>query len=388
MGRMFGWHVIPRLGYGGFGVSPHGVGIAFGYFIGAVLMARRARKQGYSEDHTWNGAAVGVIGAILGARIAYVTGHYSEFSSPVEWLKIWQGGISLVGGLLGAFTAVLIYVRTSGLSFFELVDLGAPGLGIGIALGRIGDLMIGDHLGKATSGFWAWTYKGGRLISPPPCLTPSGGHVYPSPDGCIQPGMTVHQTALYDSLWSLVIFAILMWLARSPRKRGFLFLSWAALYALGRIATDFARVDKHWLGLGLTGSQLTSMVVFAVCAFFLIRYRGVPGAVVPAPSESHTVHDADVVGDPQAAGVELGYAEVSDASDAEVPDTEISDDSQPPPGHLAVEMPAPETAYLDVPDPTIEQPPGAETGQASWPEVWPPKPQGGPEGAKEAGDPA
>ncbi|HVF12749.1 MAG TPA: prolipoprotein diacylglyceryl transferase family protein [Actinomycetota bacterium] len=286
---MFGWTVIPRIGFGDFGVSPHGIGIAIGYFVGAMLMARRARAVGYDEDHTWNGAAVGVIGAMLGARVAYVAGHFSDFSSPVEWLKIWQGGISLVGGLLGAFAAVFIYTRVKKISFFELVDLGAPGLAIGIALGRIGDLAIGDHLGKETAGFWGWKYLGGELISPPPCLTPAGSPVYSTLDGCIAPGTVVHQTALYDMGWSLVILAILLLLDRRPRNRGFLFLSWAALYAVGRIATDFLRVDKHWFGLGLTGSQLTSITVLLICGFFLLRYRGVPihaVAAEPVPTDS------------------------------------------------------------------------------------------------------
>ncbi|MEO7804557.1 MAG: prolipoprotein diacylglyceryl transferase family protein, partial [Actinomycetota bacterium] len=161
---MFGWKVIPRVGFGDFTLSPHGIGIALGYFLGAILLARRARKRGFSEDHAWNGASLGVIGAMLGARAAYVAGHYNEFSGPAEWLRIWEGGISLVGGLLGAFLAVFIYTRVKKLPFFELMDLGAPGLAIGVIVGRIGDLVIGDHLGRETSGWWGWQYRGGELI--------------------------------------------------------------------------------------------------------------------------------------------------------------------------------------------------------------------------------
>ncbi|MGH2708453.1 MAG: prolipoprotein diacylglyceryl transferase, partial [Actinomycetota bacterium] len=254
-------------------VSPHGLGIALGYFVGAWLMARRARRAGFDEDHTWNAAAWGVIGAILGARVAYVVGHLDAFGSPLGWLKIWEGGISLIGGLLGGMLAVALYLRRHELSFLELGDLGAPGLALGIALGRSGDLIIGDHLGKPTSGWWGWVYKGGELISPPPCITPEGQPVYPSLDGCIQPGMVVHQSALYDAIWSLIIFAILLRLARRARRAGFLFLTWASLYALGRIVTDFLRVDKTWL-FGLTGSQITSLLALAFCGYLLLRYRG------------------------------------------------------------------------------------------------------------------
>lgn len=279
---MLGWRVVPRIGFGDASVSPHGVGIMIGYFAGVVLMARRARKQGFDEDHVWNAAAWGVVGAILGARIAYIVGHFDDFSGPLEWLKIWEGGISLVGGLIGGFTAAWIYARRRGVNFFELTDLAAPGLALGTAIGRVGDLMIGDHLGKPTSGWWGWEYQGGELISAPPCLYPGGDPVYPSVSGCIEPGMVVHQTALYDQIWSLVIFGVLMYLDRSPRRRGFLSLVWASLYGLGRIATDFLRVDKTWFGLGLTGSQITSIVVVVIAIYLLVRYRGVPGEPVAA----------------------------------------------------------------------------------------------------------
>lgn len=276
---MLGWKVTDHIGP--LAISPHGVGIAIGVLVGAWVMARRARAQGLDEDYTWNGAAIGVVGAIIGARVAYVVGHLDRFDSPVEWLYIWQGGISLVGGLIGAFTFVAIYAKRSGFSFFSLVDLGAPGLGIGIAVGRIGDLVVGDHLGKQTDFFLGWEYQGGFLISAPPCVTPTGERVYSTIDGCIEVGTVVHQTALYDMIWSLVIFAIILQLEKSSRGRGLLFLSWAGLYAAGRIFTDFLRVDKTWLGLGLTGSQLTSIVVLVVVGVLLARYKGAPPSDAP-----------------------------------------------------------------------------------------------------------
>src|SRR5687768_18375816 len=108
---MLGWRVIPRIGFGDFAISPHGVGIAIGVFTGAWVMSRIARSRGHYEEHVWNGATIGVVGAILGARIAYVVGHLDQFSSPAEWLQIWRGGISLIGGLLGAFALVLVYTK-------------------------------------------------------------------------------------------------------------------------------------------------------------------------------------------------------------------------------------------------------------------------------------
>ena len=352
---MLGWRVIPRIGFGDFAISPHGVGIAIGVFVGALVMARRARARGFDENHVWNGAAVGVIGAIIGARVAYVVGHFDQFASPAEWLQIWRGGISLVGGLLGAFAAVLIYTRRQKISFFELVDLGAPGLGIGIAVGRFGDLMIGDHLGRETSFFLGWQYQGGELISPPPCLTPAGEPVYSTVNGCIEPGIVVHQTALYDMIWSLAIFGIVMFLARKPRGVGFLFLSWASLYAVGRIATDFLRVDKTWFGLGLTGSQLTSIAALAICAFFLIRYRGVPQAATEKEEWLETAPDSDLS---DLAPVSAPAQAVA-ATDEELAGEPFNPAAPPPPPKPETEMapeppPRPESPAAE-PEPAVEE---------------------------------
>jgi prolipoprotein diacylglyceryl transferase len=329
---MFGWKVIPRIGFGPLQISPHGVGIAFGVFVGAWLMARRARARGYDENHAWNTAAWGVVGAIIGARAAYVIGHIDAFSSPLQWLEIWKGGISLVGGLLGGIILAALYFRRHGLDFWELADLGAPALALGIALGRSGDLVIGDHLGKPTHFFLGWVYKGGELISRPPCLTQSGRPVYPTPDGCIIPGLKVHQTALYDALWCLVIFAILVWMERRPRPRGLLFLSWAGLYAAGRIVTDFLRVDKRWI-LGLTGSQITSILAVALCGYLILRYHGAPPRRAKPPPP-----DAE----PVAAAAEADHA-------AEAPPDAASDEAAVPteagvPAEEAAEPPGPRTS--------------------------------------------
>jgi phosphatidylglycerol---prolipoprotein diacylglyceryl transferase len=333
---MLGWEVIPRIPLGNLSVSPHGVGIAAGYFIGATLMARRARKNGFDEDHAWNAAVVGILGAIVGARVAYVIGHSNQFNDPIEYLQIYKGGISLMGGLIGGFLAAWLYCRAKKLDFVRLADMGAAGLAIGTAIGRIGDLVIGDHLGRTTDGFWGWEYQGGELISAPPCDT----SVYPSADGCIEPGMVVHQTALYDSIWALIIFLVILRLERQPRPKGFLVLTWAAMYSVGRILTDLTRVDKTWFGTGLTGSQLTAIAVLLLSLILLSRLRRKPK--VPAV----------------AAGIDAGTTQAGTAG-AEDQETVAA------PGGAAMAEPAPEGAEADadeadaVPEPASAEP--AET---------------------------
>ena len=101
-----------------------------------------------------------LIGAIVGARFFYVLAHWSEFSpKPIESVYIWKGGISLLGGIAGATIANAINIRRFGLRFFQVADALAAPLALGIAVGRIGDLIIGDHLGKPTSWLLAWTLQ-------------------------------------------------------------------------------------------------------------------------------------------------------------------------------------------------------------------------------------
>jgi phosphatidylglycerol:prolipoprotein diacylglycerol transferase len=338
---MLGWEVIPRIPLGNLSVSPHGVGIAVGYFIGATLMARRARKSGFDEDHAWNAAVVGILGAIVGARLAYVIGHSNQFNEPIEYLQIYKGGISLMGGLIGGFLAAWLYCRAKKLDFGRLADMGAAGLAIGTAVGRIGDLVIGDHLGRTTDGFWGWEYKGGELISAPPC-DPS---VYPSADGCIEPGMVVHQTALYDSVWALVIFFVILRLERKPRPKGFLILTWAAMYSVGRILTDLTRVDKTWFGTGLTGSQLTAIAVLLVSLVLLARMRRSPKVPAVTP-------DAD---DEGVAGAPVSETAAVEAEPAAEP-VELVDIAEPAETVVVVETVEESPAAPDEPPPVDGEP--------------------------------
>jgi phosphatidylglycerol---prolipoprotein diacylglyceryl transferase len=344
---MLGWEVIPRIPLGNLSVSPHGVGIALGYFLGATLMARRARRTGFDEDHAWNAAVVGILGAIVGARVAYIIGHNNQFSEPVEYLQIYKGGISLMGGLIGGFFAAWLYCRSKKLDFLRLADLGAAGLAIGTAVGRIGDLVIGDHLGRTTDGFWGWEYKGGELISAPPC-DPA---VYPSPDGCIQPGMVVHQTALYDSLWALVIFFVLLRLERKPRPKGFLVLTWAAMYSVGRILTDFTRVDKTWFGTGLTGSQLTAIAVLALSLILLTVRRKAPAVATVSPPKG-------AVSEPEipAAGGEAAAAVAPSETEPQAQAAEAGGTGEPVPAPAEPETLGTEVAAPGAGDAPVEEP--------------------------------
>ena len=98
-----GWPVLDRIHIGSkFAISPHGVGIAIGFLAGSWWMLREGPKRGMREEHLSSILFWALIGTIFGARFFYVLGHLSEFNSFTDMLKIYNGGISLIGGIAGA----------------------------------------------------------------------------------------------------------------------------------------------------------------------------------------------------------------------------------------------------------------------------------------------
>ena len=276
-----GWPVVDRFRLGdSFAISPHGLFIAIGFMLGAWLFGRIAVARGVEERAISSIVLWSLIGAIVGARFFYVVAHWSEFApKPVEALLIWKGGISLLGGIAGATIANAINIRRFGLRFFQVADALAAPLALGIAVGRIGDLIIGDHLGKPTSWLLAWRYSGGTVAPPFECLQEfcqaplqgdrlqtlerSGSKLLDSTGAVIASGVGVHQTALYDMLLAWGLFALLWWFTKRSRREGLAALVFAIYYGCCRLLEDFLRIDKRFGPL--TGSQWTALTVVVVC---------------------------------------------------------------------------------------------------------------------------
>ena len=240
-------------------ISPHGIGIAAGFILGAQLLLPRTRRMGVPDDDVYPLLTRAAIGAIIGARVAYVVNHASDFESPLDVLKVWEGGISLLGGFFGAILLTMPGMRRRGLSFWKLMDAAAPGMALGVVVGRIGDLVVADHLGTTTDFFLGYRCPPASVETAFPC----------------DPGTVVHQTALYDLLLTSVLLVALLVLRRRPRFDGFLIMVFAAWYGVQRIVEDFLREDVR--RLGLTGSQMTALVTVIVCGAWLLFVRRTPG---------------------------------------------------------------------------------------------------------------
>jgi phosphatidylglycerol:prolipoprotein diacylglycerol transferase len=293
-----GWPILDRVHlFGDLAISPHGIGIAVGYLFGAWILSREGPKRGVSIEHLNTMVFWSLIGTIIGARLFYVIGHFSEFESVGEMLALWRGGLTLLGGMAGAILINVPLFRRFGYSFFQVMDGAVIGLAFGIAFGRIGDLIIGDHLGKPTSWLLAFRYEGGPLpgfscIAETCRATLEGGQVLEltrssatltSAGEVLAQGVGVHQTALYDMVGATLLFVLLYAMSRRSRRRGVLTLTFGAWYGTLRVIEDFLRIDKRIFGL--TGSQWTGATVAVICIVTLVVWSRRRSAVDPGEDE-------------------------------------------------------------------------------------------------------
>ncbi len=270
------YHPLVHIDLGPFSISPHGMGIAIGFLLGARVMLPAAEKRGITADDVSAMLVRAAIGAIVGARLAYVLNHPGDYlDAPLEIFKIWHGGISLLGGFAGAIAWALPEMRKRRLSFWQVMDAAAPGMAVGVIIGRIGDLIVADHLGKATDFFLGYKCPPSDVQTAVPCIA--------------GPGHLVHQPALYDFILTIIVLVLLVQLRKRAHYDGFLILVFGFFYGLNRFIEDWFRVDVTH-GLGLTGSQWTALVTMVVCGAWLIFGKRTPGwgrwnaDVVPPPT--------------------------------------------------------------------------------------------------------
>lgn len=251
------WKVVTEFHLGPVLIRPHGLLIAVGFLAGARLMRRYSRPRGISDESLWRVLGWALAGGLVGMRLAWLLGHWREVHSPLEAVAVWHGGMSLLGGLLGAVLVGALVARQERLPVLPLLDMAAPGLALGIAIGRVSDLVIGDHLGKPTTMPWGFRYVGG---------------VHPL-DGVPPIGSVVHPVALYDLLITSILLVLLVRFVRKERAVGSAIAFFTLWYAGSRLFTDFLRTDPRRL-LGLTGSQLTSILAIVVVgAALVVRAR-------------------------------------------------------------------------------------------------------------------
>lgn len=250
------WEVSTRRELFGLPWFPHGALIAVGSVVGSWMLLRAARRERVDVDALVDVLTWVAVGGVVGTRLFWVIGNWDEVGSVGEALMIWHGGMTLLGGVAGGVVAGVLTSRRRRLPTARLLDLAMPGLAAGIAIGRVSDLIIGDHLGKPTGLPWGFRYVG---VDPPGTPPPIGA--------------VVHPVALYDLVLVSILLVVLLVFLRRPRATGSAVALFAGWYAVQRLLLDFLRTDPI-RAFGLTGTQLTSVAVLVgVLAWRATRAR-------------------------------------------------------------------------------------------------------------------
>jgi len=267
----------------GFEIGPltiryYGIIVMLGAIAAAWLASREARRRGENSELVWDGLVWVLIGGIIGARIWHIltppesmvaVGITTRFylTHPLDALAIWNGGLGIPGAVIGGVLALYIFTRNHKLNFGVWLDIVAPSLALGQAIGRWGNYFNQELYGQPTSLPW------GIQIDPQYRLPGYENQV------------TYHPLFLYESLWNFGIVALLLWLGRRYQDRllaGDLFLIYLIAYPLGRFLLEFLRLDPSQLGI-ININQTLMLVVALLSAGGLIwrHIRHDKSAVVP-----------------------------------------------------------------------------------------------------------
>lgn len=236
----------------------YGVLIALAFLIGIWGTSRTAKLQGINEDHFLNLCIAVIICAILGARCYYVAFEWDYYKecSPLEWIAVWHGGLAIHGGIIGGILALVVGSYIYKLRFWQLLDIFAPYLILGQAIGRWGNFFNQE----------AYGYEVSRAEVPWAMYI----------DGAYR-----HPTFLYESVWDLLGFGLLMILSRNRRlKEGDIALVYFVYYSVGRFVIESFRTDSLMLG-PLRMAQVTSLVLVVVAIVVaLVRRKKAPSRAV------------------------------------------------------------------------------------------------------------
>jgi phosphatidylglycerol:prolipoprotein diacylglycerol transferase len=239
----------------------YGAMMAIAFLVGTWLGMREARRLALDEDKLVNVILITLIASIFGARALYVIEHLGEFRR--EWgsvLALWQGGLTLYGGIVAGTFAGLASAKRMGMPRWVVADALTPSLALGTMFGRIGCFLNGCCYGHPTTLPWGVKFPPGSFAALEFGDTP------------------VHPSQLYNAAAGLGMFAVLWALRGRFRTPGVMFWTFIVVFSIVRVAIDLTRAyepDAVLLrgAIELTESQLTSMIMALFGALMIVRLR-------------------------------------------------------------------------------------------------------------------
>ena len=221
--------------------------ILTGFFAGLLLASAGCDKRGIKKDSVFDIALFGIVAGIIGARIYYVLFAFDEFRDNfLDVFKIWEGGLAIYGGIIGAVISTYIYCRVKNLNFINALDVCCPGLLLGQSIGRWGNFINCEVYGRATDCFTGMSINGAPAV---------------------------HPLFLYESIWSLLGVIIILLVRDKKTKNGQIMCLYLLWYGAGRLVLEGMRDSSYILYLipkvfGI--SQLVSLILIILAIVGLV----------------------------------------------------------------------------------------------------------------------
>ena len=242
---------------GGFTIYWYGLAYVLALLAGILLTRWLARKKNLDASWLIDLATILFIAGLIGARLWYVLAIEPRYflTHPLAVFALWNGGLAIHGGIIGALIALWWWIRRHHCSFFDLTDLLAPALALGQAIGRWGNYFNQELFGRPTALSW------GIPIDPPHRLSTFADAQY------------FHPTFLYESIGDLGIALILIFSFRRYGRPGRVTFLYLFLYAVLRFWIEFLRVDPTPTFAGLRLPQWVSLAMMGAALLLLMRPR-------------------------------------------------------------------------------------------------------------------
>ncbi|MDE2900703.1 MAG: prolipoprotein diacylglyceryl transferase [Chloroflexota bacterium] len=254
---------------GGIILSWHGLFSVIAVAVAVWLTTKLAPRNGISADDVLSVAVWAIIGGVIGARLLHIVDKLDYYTAnPLDIFAIWSGGIAVWGGVLGGLLGGWIYASRAGIVRGRLADVTAPGLLLAMAIGRIGDIINGEHLSHQTDLPW--------------------GFVYTHPGSLSFGRGATHPAVVYEMMLDLVVVGLAMWvLPKYLRPDGMVFAASLLLYAFGRFFILILHDYNTWFW-SMSEAQIVSLAVVLVTLPLLVwkgRFGnfGAPEPVGPVP---------------------------------------------------------------------------------------------------------
>lgn len=263
-------HVIKSVSIGGFEIACYGMVLAAAMVTGLLLAMKLAERTGQKEDDYFDFGIIAIVVSVVCARIYYVLFSWDYYRvHPAEIINLREGGLAIYGGVIGGALTAVIFCKVRKMNLLQVLDTASVALIWGQMIGRWGNFFNREAFGGYTDGLLAmqlpladvrsWEVTSEMMDH----VQEIGGVQY----------IQVHPTFLYESLWNLGVFLILLWMTLKMKKgfHGRVFFSYLLLYGIGRAWIEGLRTDQLLIpGTVIPVSQLLSVLFAAAAAACLI----------------------------------------------------------------------------------------------------------------------